>query len=149
MPSEARTSVTAIVCGSRTGAPSGVPLGWVRCALDAWEREHARVWHVLNGGAPGIDALAAEWARERRRPCTTFPARWEEHKRAAGPLRNAAMLAYLRSTTEAAARVVLAFPGGTGTACMVTRAHAANVPVWRCVLVGRVGYAWHPSEVAP
>jgi len=49
---------------------------------------------------------------------------WETHGRAAGPIRNEKMLTWKPD-------LVVAFPGGVGTADLVRRAEAAGVPVQR------------------
>ena len=46
---------------------------------------------VISGGARGMDSLGERWAKERGIPVTVFPADWEGHGRAAGPIRNAEM----------------------------------------------------------
>lgn len=52
-----------------------------------------------------------------------FPAPWDFHKNSAGPIRNAWMLRFGQPD------LVLAMPGGTGTADMVKKARAAHVEV--------------------
>lgn len=47
---------------------------------------------LVHGGAQGADSLAGEWAAARGVPVTVFPADWRKHGRAAGPIRNQAML---------------------------------------------------------
>lgn len=81
------------------------------------------ITHVIHGGADGADALAARWAIERDITCSTYFADWAKHGRAAGPIRNGEML------TKGAPDVVVAFPGGRGTADMVRRSRAAGVRV--------------------
>lgn len=78
---------------------------------------------LIHGGAPGADALAATWAIEHDITCSTYVADWFKHGRAAGPIRNEAML------IEGRPDCVVAFPGGRGTADMVRRAKAAGVRV--------------------
>ena len=78
---------------------------------------------VVHGAAPGADSLAALWADARNIPAHAFPADWRTHGRAAGPIRNARMLA------EGKPDVVIAFPGGPGTADMVAKARRAGVHV--------------------
>lgn len=85
---------------------------------------------VINGGAKGADLLAREWVRDqmRRAPrlaenCLTFPARWLEYGPKAGPIRNQQMI------DEGKPDLVIAFPGGRGTADMVRRAKVAGIPV--------------------
>lgn len=78
---------------------------------------------VIQGGARGADALAKEWALNRKTGCVTFTADWRNHGLSAGPRRNAMMLRAGRPD------MVLAFPGGPGTADMVKRAREAAVIV--------------------
>lgn len=78
---------------------------------------------IAQGGASGADRLAALWAHETGTYCTTFPADWAKHGRAAGPIRNKEMLDQFKPD------VVVAFPGGRGTAHMVQCADDCGVPV--------------------
>lgn len=71
---------------------------------------------LVNGGAKGADALAASWALFHGIQVKTFHADWNTHGRAAGPIRNQKML------DVAMPDLVIAFPGGRGTADMVGRA---------------------------
>lgn len=77
---------------------------------------------LMTGGAPGADRLAIKWAETRNVPIVTFPANWRLGKKA-GPLRNQLML------EEGRPDVVVAFPGGRGTADMVRRAETAGVRI--------------------
>ncbi len=78
---------------------------------------------LVQGGAPGADALARLWAWANQVPLHTFAADWKAHGKAAGPIRNQQML------DEGKPDLVVAFPGGKGTADMVRRAKAAGVRV--------------------
>lgn len=78
---------------------------------------------IIQGGAFGADACASEWAYKRDVPERQFLADWKKHGRAAGPIRNQQML------DEGQPDLVIAFPGGTGTADMVRRAKFAGVRV--------------------
>ncbi|WP_089177297.1 DUF2493 domain-containing protein [Bosea sp. AS-1] len=78
---------------------------------------------VIHGAAKGADTLAARWCAAMNVPVWPFPAEWRRHQNAAGPIRNQRMI------DEAAPSHVLAFSGGNGTADMVRRARAANIPV--------------------
>lgn len=80
---------------------------------------------VINGGAPGADALATKWASVNGVPLVTYPALWHQGKKA-GPQRNAFMLADSRP------ELVVAFPGGPGTRDMIQKAEAAGLKVQRC-----------------
>jgi hypothetical protein len=78
---------------------------------------------IIHGGARGADALAGQYARRTACNERVFPANWAKYGRAAGFRRNAEML------KEGVPHMVVAFPGGRGTADMVKRAKAAGVPV--------------------
>jgi hypothetical protein len=86
-------------------------------------RERGAVTLIIHGDASGADRLAAAWATENRVPVQAWPADWALHGLYAGPFRNAKMLA------EGKPDLVVAFPGGRGTADMVRRARRAGVDV--------------------
>ncbi len=83
---------------------------------------------VIHGAATGADAFAGEWAAMSGVEQQRFPADWGAHGRAAGPIRNGQML------REGKPDIVIAFPGGTGTADMVRQARRAHVPVTEALL---------------
>lgn len=88
--------------------------------------DEAGVEVVIEGGASGADRLAREWARMVAKggpDVETFEADWENQGSFAGPMRNARMLA------EGKPDLVIAFPGGRGTADMVKKAWRAGVEV--------------------
>jgi predicted polyphosphate/ATP-dependent NAD kinase len=105
-----------LVCGGRTYNDRKA----VYAALDHLNPQPKAVIH---GGANGADRIADDWADDRGITTIAYHADWTKHGKAAGPIRNALMLA------ESKPDLVLAFPGGNGTADMVARAKAANVPV--------------------
>lgn len=78
---------------------------------------------LAHGQARGADALAAAWCRARGVQCVPFPADWQRHRKAAGPIRNRLML------QQFAPDVLIAFPGGSGTADCVAAARALGVRV--------------------
>ncbi len=80
---------------------------------------------VIQGGAPGADALARRWAEEHGVKCETYPAEWGKYGKSAGPMRNEEMI---RANPEA---VVLAFPGGRGTAHCISFARYAGRAVYQ------------------
>lgn len=80
---------------------------------------------VIHGGASGADYIAHQWAEDRGVNCTEYPADWNRYGRAAGPIRNQQMV------DDGRPDVVVAFPGGSGTADMVRRAEAAGIKVIR------------------
>jgi hypothetical protein len=82
-----------------------------------------RIDTIIHGCAPGADTWADRWATFAGRNCERYPADWRLHGRAAGPIRNAQMLA------EGKPDLVVAFPGGKGTQNMVRQARAYGVRV--------------------
>jgi len=78
---------------------------------------------VIEGDSSGVDRLAGAWARNRKLDDMKFRADWEQHGKAAGPIRNRQMLQYGKPD------LVIAFPGGKGTENMIKQATAANIPV--------------------
>lgn len=80
---------------------------------------------LIHGAAPGADRVAVGWALAARIPPMGFSADWRTQGKAAGPLRNQRML------DVAKPELVVAFPGGRGTADMTRRAEAAGVKVIR------------------
>jgi hypothetical protein len=71
---------------------------------------------VIHGAARGADTMAGQWALRRGIACTAYEADWAHEGRAAGPIRNKRML------DEGIPDLVVAFPGGRGTANMVRQA---------------------------
>lgn len=80
---------------------------------------------VMHGGAKGADWCAHLWANSPigSKQEIEFPAAWDIHGRKAGPLRNQKML------DEGKPDLVVAFPGGRGTADMVRKARAAKIKI--------------------
>jgi hypothetical protein len=78
---------------------------------------------IIEGDAPGADYAAHRWAVANGIALESFLAEWGTYGKAAGPRRNQQML------DEGKPDIVVAFPGGRGTADMVRRAKAAGVRV--------------------
>ena len=80
---------------------------------------------LVSGHAKGADTFAEKYAAEKNIPIRVFPAEWKKYGRAAGPIRNRAMLEYAREETP----VVAAFWNGKsrGTGNMLKQAGAAGV----------------------
>lgn len=111
-----------LVCGGREFADRDA----VFDALDELhEGQDGPITLLIHGAARGADSLGGEWAASRKVPVRPYPADWEKHGRAAGPKRNQQML------DEGKPDLVVAFPGGNGTAHMVKIATDAGVRVWR------------------
>lgn len=80
---------------------------------------------IIEGEARGADRLARRYAERRGLDVLPFPALWDKHGRAAGPIRNTQML------TEGRPELVVAFrgPNSRGTQNMIDQATKAGVPV--------------------
>lgn len=107
-----------LVCGGRAYTDA-VRVDAVLSKLDG----EARISTVIEGGAHGADRLARLWANSNLVRVETFEADWDNQGRFAGPMRNQRML------DEGRPDVVIAFPGGRGTADMVRKARKAGVQV--------------------
>ena len=105
----------AIVCGGRDYADYEL----VRAVLDA-----LNIGILVHGAARGADSLAARAATELGITQIACPADWQTHGRRAGMLRNLEML-------EHKPDLVIAFPGGRGTAHMASVAERAGIAVYR------------------
>lgn len=108
-----------LICGGRDFADDRK--FWLQ--MDALLEQYGPITCVIQGGAPGADYFAALWANEQKIELKTYNADWRTYGRAAGPIRNEQML------REGKPDLVVAFPGGRGTASMVALAKAAGVRV--------------------
>jgi hypothetical protein len=84
------------------------------------------VQSLFHGGARGADQAIALAADQLGWPQIACPAAWQQHGRAAGPIRNRQMLERSMDLAAAlplgAALLVIAFPGSRGTASLVDQA---------------------------
>jgi predicted Rossmann-fold nucleotide-binding protein len=107
-----------LVCGGRDYSDQAR----VNAVLDKLHAE-AGIDFIIQGGARGADRHAATWALLNRIAGQVFEADWENQGSFAGPARNKRML------EEGKPDLVIAFPGGRGTADMVRKARKAGVQV--------------------
>lgn len=108
-----------LICGGRDYHDQAT----VSMRLDEIHAQEGPITLLIQGGAIGADKCAFEWSKTREVPCVNVPAKWNKHKKAAGPIRNQYML------DEFEPDKVLAFPGGSGTANMVSKAKKHGIPV--------------------
>jgi hypothetical protein len=95
---------------------------WVRA--EVWKAIEAcghDITEVVCGEARGVDALGKAWAFENGVPVKSFPANWDKYGKAAGAIRNEAMVAY------AQAAIVIWDGASPGSADMIRRAERANL----------------------
>ena len=102
-----------LVCGGRDFND----YKWLKQVLDGYLKTANDPIFIVSGMARGADALAALWASENSEQVNLmgFHADWATQVKAAGPIRNQQML------TEGKPDLVIAFPGGKGTADMIRR----------------------------
>jgi len=93
-------------------------------ALDALHKAKG-IDVVIEGDARGADRIGGYWARKNRIENLKFPADWKLLGKSAGAIRNQKML------DEGKPELVVAFPGGRGTADMVARAEQAGIRVYK------------------
>ena len=79
---------------------------------------------IVHGAAPGADSIAEDWGRRWGMITEAHPANWDRYGKAAGPRRNAEMVAL-------GADICLAFPLGEsrGTRGCIALAEKAGIPV--------------------
>ena len=87
---------------------------------------------IISGHARGADQLAEKYANEKNIPLEIYPAQWDVYGKSAGVIRNQEML------DEGLPDLVVAFPGGKGTAHMVKIAQKANVMMLQVTTSGIV-----------
>lgn len=106
-----------LVCGGRKFANRLM----LEEQLDALHAKH-KFKLVVHGNALGADTLADVWAQSRGVHVARVPALWEKNKFSAGSIRNRTMLLL-------GPKLVVAFPGGNGTADMVKLAKKHEIKV--------------------
>jgi hypothetical protein len=113
-------------------AGGGRDLAWPqqRVAAELLARSGGRLVHLLlHGGARGADAAIGRAAQQLGWSSAVMPAQWQLHGRAAGPIRNRELLEQAIAKAVAhtspgslASVLVVAFPGGPGTASLLQQA---------------------------
>lgn len=122
-----------LVCGGRYFNDRDL----VFYALDHVERERGPIIGLVHGYASGADTLADLWMcytiayediekGKSLRWLSRKPADWQRYGRSAGPIRNRRML-----EAHPGIELVIALPGGHGTADMIACARNKGLPVWQ------------------
>jgi len=112
--------VRVLVCGGRDYPD----IDHVWNYLCDFHEKRGPITTVIHGAAAGVDTQAMIWAQTMPGVLhAPFAADCRTHGKAAGPIRNQRML------DEGKPEIVIAFPGGRGTADMVRRAIEAGLTV--------------------
>lgn len=127
----------AIIAGSRK---IGRYTDWelVKLVADAVIRSGFEVTCVVSGGARGMDLAGEAWAESKGVPVIRYPAMWNEHGKAAGPIRNRVM------AENADALIAIWDGSSSGTAGMVREAseRGLKIYVYRADLLGHDHIDW-------
>ena len=119
--------ITILICGGRdlnhTDVWNALDRDCLDFVADKLDITRPRIFRVIHGGAKGADSAAGEWAKSEGAKVTVYPADWKAHGKAAGPIRNRQML------DDGKPDVVVALPGGRGTADMIQQAEDRGIPV--------------------
>lgn len=133
-----------LVCGGRDYGyiPRGVPWGslariharirankereQLKATLDARRED---IGLLIHGAARGADELADAWAKACGVLVLPFKADWYPNGRQGGMDRSAGPKRNQRMMTEGKPDLVIAFPGGKGTANMIDQARLAGVEI--------------------
>ena len=104
---------------------------WVERVMDEVLSLANRYLHVGQGGARGLDKAVKDWCYNNRDRVegTQYDAEWERLGKSAGSVRNQRMLYEHLGQPRRTWGVVLAFPGGVGTADCVRKALKQGLPV--------------------
>ncbi|WP_095201274.1 DUF2493 domain-containing protein [Mesorhizobium carmichaelinearum] len=109
-----------LVCGGREFTDTT----FIHAELDRLHAQY-RFDTVIEGDARGVDRIAGEWAHIKGIDLVEFPADWKGEGRHAALIRNERML------RDGKPDLVIAFPGGGGTAHTCFHAEQLGIPVIR------------------
>jgi hypothetical protein len=119
-----------IIAGSRH-----MPFSMFHLIDEAVKKSNFQVTEVVCGLARGADMFGGKWAVNNSIPVKTFPADWDTHGKAAGPIRNQQMAEY------ADALIVFIWDGSRGSKDMLMRMERMKKPTF-AVWNGRIEEAF-------
>jgi hypothetical protein len=150
-PVLAHRSVVIVAAGGRD-------LSWPqeRIASALLQRSGGRAVHLLlHGGARGADQAIGRAAHQLGWAVQSLPAEWGRYGRSAGPIRNRRLLEQALAEAQAhtspvfsASVLVIAFPGGAGTASLVQEARRCSSRSPVPVVVMEVPPPFSPEPLA-
>lgn len=112
-----------LVCGGRAFRN----ISFIESELDRLRASHYFQWDslIIHGDADGTDRLAGAWAARRGLACMAMAANWNYFGPHAGTVRNTWMIKL------AMPNLIVAFPGGEGTADTCFKANQNQIQVLR------------------
>lgn len=116
-------ATTVIIAGSRTAtdvlSDDGLQL-LISAAIDCADFNADA---VISGTASGVDTAGEDWANVNgERPIARFSAPWDEHGRAAGPIRNEWMAEYAANRSGRGVLLAIIDYPSSGTESMIRKA---------------------------
>jgi hypothetical protein len=139
-------------------AAGGRDLSWPqeRIASALLQRSGGRAGQLLlHGGARGADRAIGRAAQQLGWRVQSLPAEWGRYGRSAGPIRNRCLLEQALAEAQAhtspafsASVLVIAFPGGPGTASLVQQARRCSSRSPVPVVVMEVPPPFSPEPLA-
>jgi len=107
-----------------------------RLVVEAVKQSGFTITEVVSGREPnGVDRLGELWADDHGIPVRLFPADWNKHGRAAGPIRNRQMAEY------AEALIAIPAPDSRGTKNMIEEARKRGLQVFV------LNIQWHADQL--
>ena len=92
--------------------------------LNGIQESNFTISEVVSGAAKGVDSLGEQYAQEYNLSVSVFPANWNKHGNAAGPIRNKQMAEY-------ADQLIAVWDGKSkGTKNMIDQMNKQNKPVY-------------------
>lgn len=115
--------IKVLICGGREFDDLGLFMTTMSDIQEELDFDGRQPVTIIEGGAKGADFLARCWAKYCGWEHDPYPANWGKYGNRAGPIRNRQML------NEGKPDLVIAFPGGSGTADMVHISKEAGITV--------------------
>jgi hypothetical protein len=119
-----------VIAGSRGITSYDLVRDFIESVEEAHMLPKKDITQVVSGGAPGVDSLGEQWARDNEISVRRFLPDWEKYGKAAGPIRNREMVDY----TDA---VIAIWDGKSrGTKSTIDYARSKGKPVY----IHRIGF---------
>lgn len=101
---------------------------WIKACINHCDID---ITEIVSGGARGVDAAGEQYAEEYNITVTHFPANWDKHGKAAGPIRNKEMAEYVSPNGG----LILFWDGKSkGSANMLLWAKKTNLLIWEFIV---------------
>lgn len=103
--------------------------------IEIFARDFGRPIEIVSGGCRGADECGEALARANGFKLTVMAADWNQHGKAAGPIRNREMAKYAsRNGSDFGAAIVFRLPSSRGSKSMIEAAHEWGLDVFDMTL---------------